>query len=427
LAKILNRAWAAVFSTGITSDTYVTLEVTGRKSGRIVSLPLVVVNVAGQHYLVSMLGQDAQWVRNVRAAGGRAVIRSGGREAVQLEEVPAGQCAPILKAYLQIATGARPHIPVNKDAPLAEFEEIAAEFPVFRLISNGVAQLKRTNMAEDAAQDLRGIAETLLIPLYIRAIESQRPDALLKDERAVTFVTQMDSAFSRIKQIKMDEEDKVALVLRNREFDRYTRDFLGRYPEAVAVHIGCGLDARFERVDNGQVEWYDLDLPEVIELRRKFIGGEMARYHFLAGSVFDSAWLNTVGIHRHRPFLFLAEGVFMYFEEVQVKSLVLMLRDCFPGAELIFDAFSPFLVHANNLRFIIFRTKIGARYYWGLKRGQNLESWGDGICLLDAWFPFDHPEPRLAHIQWVRYIPLLAKVMGIFHYQLGKTALKKER
>ena len=275
-------------------------------------------------------------------------------------------------------------------------------------------------MAEITKQGLSGVAETLLIPLYIRAIESERPDALLKDEKAVALVTQMDSAFSRIKQIKMDEEDRVALVLRNREFDRYARDFLTRCPEAVVVHIGCGLDARFERVDNGQVEWYDLDLPEVIELRRKFIGGEGTRYHFLACSVFEGAWLNTVSAHRQRPFLFLAEGVLMYFEEMQVKSLVLTLLERFPGAELVFDAFSPFLVRMNNLRFNISRTKVSARYHWGLKRGKDLEGWGDDICLLDEWFPFDRPEPRLARVRWVRYIPPLAKVMGIFHYRFEK-------
>lgn len=278
-------------------------------------------------------------------------------------------------------------------------------------------------MANITDHSLSGVAETLLIPLYIRALESQRPDALLKDEKAVALVTQMESAFSRIKQIKMDEEDRVALILRNREFDRYARAFLNRYPEAVVVHIGCGLDARFERVDNGQVEWYDLDLPEVIQLRRKFIGGEGARYHFLACSVFDSAWLNTVSAHRPRLFLFLAEGVLMYFEETQVKSLVLMLRESFPGAELVFDAFSPFLVRMNNLRFKISRTQVSARYHWGLKRGKDLEGWSDGICLLDEWFPFDRPEPRLARVQWVRHIPPLAKVMGIFRYRLGQTAL----
>ncbi len=136
ITRIVNRAWAAVVASGVASRDYVTLEVIGRKSGRIVSFPLVMVVVSGERYLVSMLGENAQWVRNVRAAGGRAVMRSGGREDVQLEEVAADQRAPILKAYLQIATGARPHVPVDKDAPLAEFEKIATAFPVFQVASS---------------------------------------------------------------------------------------------------------------------------------------------------------------------------------------------------------------------------------------------------------------------------------------------------
>ena len=276
-------------------------------------------------------------------------------------------------------------------------------------------------MSEITNHNLDGVAETLLLPLYIRALESQRPDALIKDDKAVALIEQMHPDSSWMAKMRVDEEDKVGLVLRNREFDRYVRDFLTRNPEAVVVHIGCGLDSRFERVDNGKVEWYDLDLPEVIELRRKYIGGEGARYHLLACSVLDSAWLDVVSAHRPRPFLFLAEGVLMYFETAQVKSLVLTLRDHFPGAELVIDAFSPFIVRMNNLR--ISRTKIGARYHWALKRGQDLERWGDGITLLDEWFPFSRPEPRLAHVRWMRHIPLFAKVMGIFHYRLGKTVV----
>jgi O-methyltransferase involved in polyketide biosynthesis len=272
-------------------------------------------------------------------------------------------------------------------------------------------------MTETTSPTLSGVAETLLLPLYIRALESQRPDALLKDDKAVALVKQMDYDTSWMTKMRVDEEDEVALVLRNRECDRYVRDFLTRNPEGVVVHVGCGLDARFERVDNGRVEWYDLDLPEVIELRGQFIGGEGARHHLLAHSAFESAWLDTVSVHRPRPFLFLAEGVLMYFDEAQVKSLVLALRERFPGAELVFDAFSPFLVRMNNLR--ISRTKIGARYRWGLHRGKDLEGWSEGITLLDEWFPFDRPEPRLAHAQWMRYVPLLARVMGVFHYRLG--------
>jgi deazaflavin-dependent oxidoreductase (nitroreductase family) len=127
------------------------LEVTGRKSGRTVSLPVVLAVVDGQRYLVSMLGDNAQWVQNVRAAGGKAVLRSGGREDVRLEEVPAGQRAPILRAYLQRASGARPHLPVNKDATLAEFQRVAAAFPVFRVGSNETLLAKRTNDASREA------------------------------------------------------------------------------------------------------------------------------------------------------------------------------------------------------------------------------------------------------------------------------------
>lgn len=136
IARILNRVWASVYSLGIAPNYLVTLEVIGRKSGKIVSFPLVMVVLDGQRYLVSMLGDNVQWGHNVRAAGGRVVLRSGGCEAIQLEEVPTDQRGPILRAYLHRAPGARPHVPVNKDAPPAEFEKIAEAYPIFRIASN---------------------------------------------------------------------------------------------------------------------------------------------------------------------------------------------------------------------------------------------------------------------------------------------------
>jgi len=133
IARLLNSFWAAVHSSGI-APNWVTLQVTGRKSGKIISLPVVVALVDKQRYLVSMLGDDAQWVLNVRAAQGNAFIRAGRRYPVRLEEVPVAERAPIIKAYLERAPGARPHIPVSKDAPVADFEAIAAQFPAFRII-----------------------------------------------------------------------------------------------------------------------------------------------------------------------------------------------------------------------------------------------------------------------------------------------------
>jgi deazaflavin-dependent oxidoreductase (nitroreductase family) len=135
IAKMINRMWAMAALRNATSNGLVALEVIGRKSGQVISFPLVMVSVDGQRYLVSMLGDNVQWVRNVRAADGKAVLRNGGREDIRLEEISVDQRAPILKAYLQAAPGARPHVLVDKDAPLAEFEEIASTHPVFRLVS----------------------------------------------------------------------------------------------------------------------------------------------------------------------------------------------------------------------------------------------------------------------------------------------------
>ena len=277
-------------------------------------------------------------------------------------------------------------------------------------------------MAEPLSPSLSSVSESLLVTLYLRAIESQRPDALINDERAVALVKQISVDgrydFNRIKLLNLSEANKVVIILRNRKFDYYTRDFLERHPNAVVVHIGCGLDTRFERVDNGLVEWFDLDFPYIIELRRKLIRDEGERYHLLGCSVLEDAWLEVVSLQYQRPFLFVAEGVFMYLKEAQNKSLVRMLYDHFAGAELIFDAYSPIHNIVSNLQ----SARFGFRSRWGIWRGQELESWAMGIRLLDEWGFFDDPEPRLDKIRWLRPIDSLFRTLRIYHYQLGKAA-----
>jgi len=132
--RAFNRVDAALFSRGLGPRQAVTLEVRGRSTGRLIEVPLAVAEFGGERYLVSMLGEDVGWVRNVRAAGGRAVLRRGRREEVLLEEVPVGERGPIIQAYLRVAPGARPHIPVSLDAPVEELEAVAGRHPVFRVV-----------------------------------------------------------------------------------------------------------------------------------------------------------------------------------------------------------------------------------------------------------------------------------------------------
>jgi len=261
--------------------------------------------------------------------------------------------------------------------------------------------------------ELSGVPETLLISLYCRAVESQRPDALIQDGRAAELMNRIDYDFSRI---KFSTADMLFTIMRVREFDRRTKAFLAAHPDGTVVSMGCGLDNRFDRVDNGTVQWYDLDLPEVIALRRKLLP-ETPRCRFIGCSVLDLAWMDIVGGNANRPCLFLAEGVFPYFEEADVKRLVLALQDRFPGAELVFDAMTPFMAWLHSRHPAI--SKLHA-HLWGINRGQKLETWSAGIRLLDEWFYFDRPEPRLGPTRLMRFVPLLNKGSSVVQYRLGE-------
>jgi len=133
LARVLNRGSAIAHAAGIWPSRLATLEVPGRRTGHIVSFPVVIADYEGETYLVAMLGERTNWVRNLRAAGGRAVLRHGRREHVRLEEVDPAARPPILRRYLECAPGARPHIPVVRHAPFADFEQVAPRIPVYRV------------------------------------------------------------------------------------------------------------------------------------------------------------------------------------------------------------------------------------------------------------------------------------------------------
>ena len=131
--RMWNRAIASACGLGLLPDILVTLLVRGRRSGRLRTNVLVALSYEGQRYLVSMLGEESDWVRNVRAARGAAFIKRGRMRPVMLTEIPPEKRAPILKAYCQVATSGRHHFPVCYDAPVSDFQAVATEYPVFRI------------------------------------------------------------------------------------------------------------------------------------------------------------------------------------------------------------------------------------------------------------------------------------------------------
>ncbi len=148
-ARRLSRLWAVRFGLGLAPRRWVTIEVAGRRSGRVTQFPLGMADWNGDWYLVPMLGDRSNWAQNVRAAGGHAIVRHGRARTCRLIEVPVGERGPIIRRYLDRVPGGRPHILVRRDAAPAAFDAIAPRYPVFRVVPAGTHEVHRTSLIKD--------------------------------------------------------------------------------------------------------------------------------------------------------------------------------------------------------------------------------------------------------------------------------------
>ncbi len=227
--------------------------------------------------------------------------------------------------------------------------------------------------------------ETLLITLYAKAIESQQPNPIFNDDKARSILDQIDYDFARLNVLR---KTSITLCIRARILDDIARAFLRQHPEAVILRIGCGLDSRVYRVPHDQAEWYDLDFPSVIDLRRLFYDVTVHN-HMIASSVTDLAWTDAVQTNG-RPVLVIAEGLLMYLSEAEVKALIAKLREKFSRCQLAADVFSTMTVKRVKAHPSLSKTT--AVIQWGIDDAREIETWGDGIRLLDEQYFMDAPE-----------------------------------
>ena len=224
--------------------------------------------------------------------------------------------------------------------------------------------------------------ETLLITLYSKA---QSDNPLFYDPIAKEILERIDYDFSRL---RVPYKTVVLVCQRAKKLDHFTQKFMTQTPGGVVVQLGCGLDSRFWRLDDGQVKWYDLDMPPVIALRSRFFS-EHERYEMIASSVTDLTWIEKIN-SEGRPVLILAEGLLMYLSEDDVRQLVLRLREAFPGCRLAADVFSHLTARSATLHPSLKSTS--ATIGWGIDNPHELESWAPGIRLQDEWFFSDDPD-----------------------------------
>lgn len=278
---------------------------------------------------------------------------------------------------------------------------------------------------------LPDVAETGMLTFYCHVIESQNPNPILQDEKAIEISRQLNPILANsssklmrdLARGKVTKELVVHITLRAKKYDEYVRSFLKENPDGILVNIGCGMDSRFHRVDNGKMTCFDLDLPEMIEFKKRFYE-ETDRYHLIAASVFDYAWMDQVATIGNRPVLFMAEGVFMYLDGAKVKDLILKLQSRFPGSELVCEVVTEFFTRKPWNRMVAMKLNqqgVGkeAAFTFGIKNSRELETWHSGIEYLDDWSYFDTRHPRLGWVGTMGRMKFMRDVQYTVHYHLG--------
>ena len=230
-------------------------------------------------------------------------------------------------------------------------------------------------MANSVKVNLGPVQETLLIPLLARARETERPRGLLRDQRACEIVRELDYDFAKWE----GGRSLKGAVLRARMFDRYVGDFLAAHPGGTVVEIGCGLDTRFDRVDNGRVFWFDLDLPDTIVLRQRFFDNEPRRT-MIAASVLDEAWMDMVRATRG-PWMFVAEAVLIYLAPPEARHAIVRLAQRFPAARIAFDTTASQVVDTQDRHDAMRHLPHESWFRWRCDDPREIESWGANLRL----------------------------------------------
>jgi O-methyltransferase involved in polyketide biosynthesis len=258
--------------------------------------------------------------------------------------------------------------------------------------------------------------ETLLATLYCKALDSRSKTPILNDKAAEGIVRHIDYDFPRLKIAK---DDVITDVIRAKQFDAWTTDFLADHPDATVLHLACGLDGRVNRVAHSKnVRWYDLDYPEVIELRKRFYPPRDG-YFMIGSSVTDPSFLNEV--QTSESVMIVAEGLVMYLSEQEVKELLQRLTSHFQSGQLAFDVLSR--LTARLAKFQPAFATIGPSSLWGIDDLKTIEQWVPRLQLVRemAWTEV----LKNARISWAfrviyrmtNHIPSLRRVIRFVLYR----------
>lgn len=277
----------------------------------------------------------------------------------------------------------------------------------------------------------KNVSDTLLIPLYCRAKETTEKNPIIVDHKALEILKEIRSSLKgsqrpihkKILKNKYNSKLVVSLALRTRRFDNYVRAFSEKNKNCTIVNLGCGFDARYLRLKDPNLTWFDLDLPEVIEMKKQLFTSSQ-KYHLIPASVLDFSWMDTVKANRSGNIMFIAEGLFMYLDEQKTKELIIKMSEVFPGSELVFEIAGKYWVKKMSSSYIKWKfnhqlgIKDDALFRFGIVDHKEIESLGRNITFLDEWSYFDDKEKRLGWFNFMGSFTSLKHVQWTLHFRL---------
>jgi len=264
---------------------------------------------------------------------------------------------------------------------------------------------------------LGSIQETMLLPLWGRAFEMQKEHPMLVDTKAKSIIESIDYDFSTIEK-NIDPLTRTAWIARSLYFDKEISKFQNTYSASSIINIGCGLDTTYDRVNNNRSTWYEIDLPDVIEVRKKYIQ-ESSNRIFIAESVFGNEWYNV--IKNKKNVLILFAGVLYYFEEDNIKKLLLKFKENFENISILFDYCSKKGMELTNKKVIDSGGMSKEAYLkWSIEDINELEKWNLSIKVINNMTMFeDYKKNFPAEKQIGMNIADSMKIMSLAHIEIS--------
>jgi O-methyltransferase involved in polyketide biosynthesis len=271
-------------------------------------------------------------------------------------------------------------------------------------------------MQQIQSDDLKGVSQTLLIPLHYRVEESKSESSSFKDEIAERFHDAIAYDWSEFDADSSQGRMAAGITAIFHKwfaiFDEQVRNFLEKAPDGLVVNLGAGLDTRFHRLDNGRVEWIELDLPGVITFRQKLHEPESKRHRMIAASVLDDDWVVEIKRHARSRILFVAEGLFPYFTEEEHRKIFTCLVENFPGQELLFHTLAPSLMQELAQSKLSMKVEM----QWGLDDSKQVSALNPKVEFLDEFPLLDGRYDQLPEPIRQKLSPAMVKqVMKIVH------------